>query len=54
VSKPLPTNRRSPTNGIGGWFYVNRYSIDVVAQAPIVRLTRTQLLAALKLMSKPA
>lgn len=53
--KALPKNRQSPTNCKGGWFYVTRTGIDVVAPPRgngIASVSRSQLIAALKVMGK--
>jgi hypothetical protein len=52
---PLPKDRRNPCHCQGGWFYVNDGSITVVrdnASTFLPRLTRRQLMAALKLMRR--
>lgn len=49
----LPKNKLNPCNAKGGWLYVNRGSISIVAEARgsnIVTVTRKQLEAALKIM----
>jgi hypothetical protein len=51
----LPKDKLSPTLCKGGWFYVNRGSIDTVAEVHgnnIVTLYRPQLEAALKIMKR--
>lgn len=54
--KALPKNRQSPTKCLDGWFYVNRGSISVVVPPSgngIAHVSRSQLIAALKIMRKP-
>jgi hypothetical protein len=53
----LPKDRYKPCKAGRGWFYVNPESIDVVADPKkngIITVTRTQLLAALKIMRRVA
>ena len=50
----LPKNTNDPCNCRNGWFYINDGSIEIVrdetTDGKIIRITRRQLQAALKLM----
>jgi hypothetical protein len=53
MHKKIPTNKNDPCNATGGWFYVNRASIDFVTpNGDIGRITKKQLQAAIAIMEQ--